>query len=402
MKKNNRQAYLLSRPWEEGWQLWEKPIEAGAVWHKTGEAATLSELERPALYVLLPARQVCAISLWISSTDATLVKESAMLQLEVAGLVSQGQAANVEITILQSKGENTLVRACAFPADYPVTPRADYAGFCPSPLALAIPEDTIMLWREGDSLVVALAANGGIPVWETCSLPIETIVFRGWLEAFLLEMHAGACLGSPRRIIDYSGILGRGSFLDIPVEMGLEDHGPEPRLPEKMPSWTPPGVRNAKETKRRRKVMVRGLLFASITLFVLALFLSGYLLNRHFQIKGLRQQVQEMDILITPSMQVARQWELLAPSIDTSRFALEKLLLAVQSLPAEGVRLSVFEMVPEGIRIEGDARIVGLATLYFNTLQTAKGGEGYEWSMPSPALQPDNSARFAIDGKHKP
>jgi hypothetical protein len=116
----------------------------------------------------------------------------------------------------------------------------------------------------------------------------------------------------------------------------------------------------------------------------------------------LARRLAELEQAVGPSMLVARDWELLVESIEPRRFALEKLLLAVEALPPSGVRLSLFEARPDGLRIEGDARNVGLATLYFNSLQSAPGAENFDWSMPSPALQPDNSARFAIDGAFRP
>jgi len=236
-------------------------------------------------------------------------------------------------------------------------------------------------------------------VWESCPLPEGAAALRGWLETFLLELRETGVVNEPEKICDFADAIGGADFFGLPVEK-LEEPVPSP--PVGMPAWSPPGVLQSRLRGLRRRQWTRALSIAGAALVFLGVALGAYLFSRGMQIRSLQAQMEVLSLEVDPLIGIARQWELLSPSIEPDGFALEKLLLAVTALPAEGVRLSLFEALPEAVRIEGDARNVGLATLYFNSLQTQDGAERFSWNMPSPVLQPDNSARFAIDGTPLP
>ncbi len=406
LKKNSQNktqhAIRLARPWNDLWQLWEKFPGENEPWILTSEATSIEHFKNDLHFVALPAREVTALAAWFPTSDPALLQESVLLQLEVAGFTSSSTLpSNVDVRKLQQNGETSLARACVFPSDFPVSPTPRYQGFFPSPFAIALQEDTILCWREGDWVVVVVPCRTETAVWEACSNADDPACFKGWLESFFLELQPTKLLEPIRKIKDFSGLLPPSGFLGISVEPISDPQGPTPKIPSPLPSWFPPGVRDAIASSERMKKIRIAAIAASVVLAAIALSTGSFLINLHWKTLTLQKQLQKIEDQASPSMRTARQWEILAPSIDTSLFPLERLLLAVQSLPREGVRLSVFETIPDGIRIEGDARNVGLATLYFNTLQTAPGSEAFDWKMPSPALQPDNSARFAIDGRFR-
>lgn len=381
--------------------MWEKPLEAGedGAWTRKECFPSLLDCDTTGALIFLPAREVCATAFWIASPDRELALASARLQLEIAGLIPPSAPdTQVDVGVLATTSEKCLLRGAVFPQDYEVPERHDYLGFTASPAGLAPVEDCLLLWREFDRLVIAVSQRGEICIWETLPMPANATDLHSSLELFLLEMQERQLLGEPRKILDYCGVANSPEILGIPVEKGASE-GPIPQVPARLPSWMPPRVQIAKENHRKKTLLLKFSRWGLAAVACLALLLGAYLAFLHLRTASLQRQLAALEIETAPTVRVAREWELLSPSIEPGQFALEKLLFAVNALPTDGVRLSVFEALPDAIRIEGDARNVGLATLYFNALQNADEAGKYSWTMPPPALQADNSARFAIDAR---
>lgn len=397
-----QQSQALIRQGAESWQCWREapgPIEASE-WELAREAPSADSLIEINCIFILPAKTVCSQLIWVPTAEESLVVESAQLQMEVSGLCnSQTDPMQLDFETVHKEEDRTLVRGLVFPNDYVVPLRSDYRAFVPSPLALALPSNALCLWREGNSLVACVTGEAVAMVWESTPLPDGAAALGGWLEIFLLEFRAMEPLVEPEQLCDFAEVIDSPDFLGLPV---LKMEMPPPQLPPKIPAWSPPAIQQERLRSQTRRYWTRALAATAAALMIMVLVLGAYLFSRELQLRALRAQVEALNVEVEPLIGIARQWDLLAPSIEPDAFALEKLLLAVMALPADGVRLSLFEALPETVRIEGDARNVGIATLYFNSLQAQEGAAEFSWSMPSPVLQPDNSARFAIDGTRLP
>lgn len=401
MKKHERHIPRLLRPWNDGWQIWKKdPPEEPWALEETRPSIASAPLPPGDWLCAVPARNAVSWAGWIPVEDAALARESASMLLEVNGFTNPATPPDSRILDTLAKiNQKTLVRAAVFPADFDVPVDANWKGFLPSPLALPPAPGTLALHREGESLVARLCGMEGVRLWEAHAGIPEPSAARSWVELFLLEAEASELLPELRQITDYTGLLGVEPLFGTPVISAPDrENGPAPALPETLPEWTPPGVSAHREVLVQRKNLRRILSAAGALLGVLAIVAAAAILQSTIQNIRLRAEVSRLESLTAPLAATARDWELLADSIDPKRFALEKLLMAVNALPADGVRLSIFEATPSGVRIEGDARNVGLATLYFNALREEPAAAAYQWEMPPPALQPDNSARFAING----
>ncbi len=77
---------------------------------------------------------------------------------------------------------------------------------------------------------------------------------------------------------------------------------------------------------------------------------------------------------------------------------MEILRQVVESLPPQGIRLTIFDVAPERITVEGEAISASHATKYFETVSQQAGMADIDWQMPPPALLPNNTARFQIVG----
>lgn len=399
--KSHPPRQVLVRLWGNEWEKWECDGPAGPSWVRVQSSSQWSDITGDQLYVALPAQKACALALRAPTAEEELGRESVLLQLELLGLHPPGQdPTQLELSLLEKRTDETVFRAIVFPSDFETPAGWQVKGFVPSPLAVAWPARAVLLWREGSALVLACTGDNSVISWETWHSTGENDTPAGRLELFLLELQQMGALFPPERVCDWSGLLPGDKFLGLPLEHPTE--APPPAAEIHSSRWLPPGILLAREQAARRKNLLRLGFGAAIGLVSLLLLVLSYLTWEQWKTNKLARRLAELEQAVGPSMLVARDWELLVESIEPRRFALEKLLLAVEALPPSGVRLSLFEARPDGLRIEGDARNVGLATLYFNSLQSAPGAENFDWSMPSPALQPDNSARFAIDGAFRP
>ena len=84
--------------------------------------------------------------------------------------------------------------------------------------------------------------------------------------------------------------------------------------------------------------------------------------------------------------------------MDQHLYPLETLHTVVNSMGPAGARLTVFEMSPDKILVEGEAANVSVATELFKALQGSHEAADITWEMPPPALQANSTARFIING----
>jgi hypothetical protein len=406
VKKSERHQPHFLRPWNDGWQIWKKDSpDASWVLEEVRDAIAPLPLPKCDWFCAVPARKAISWAGWVLSEDDAVLSESASLLLEVAGYTGPSTAPDARLIVpLKKTGGRTLIRAALMPSDFEVPPNVHWKAFFPSPLALPTVPYSLVLHREGTSLVATLCGEEYVLFWEAHPGIPEKAAARSWIELMLLEADATGILPALEKIIDYTGQLGTEQLFGAPVlsiDESLAKIGPPPAPPADLPQWLPPGVRLHRIAVTQQKKIRRALLAVGALLVILALVATGVILQAKIRIAQVRAEVAQLETATAPLIETARAWDLLADSIEPSRFALEKLLMAVNALPQNGVRLSIFEVTPSGIRIEGDARNVGLATLYFNALREDPAAAHYEWEMPPPALQPDNSARFAINGTPK-
>ncbi len=400
--KGSETPIFLVRAGAEGWQVWSSPPQSIA-WKLEADNLPAEELPASAQFLSLPARQTVCLCFWVASIDEEIVRQSAGLQIELQGLGALAQSDGMlEVDLLIREEERTLVRVIAFPPNYSPPNGCDFGRFIPSPLALPYAGDGVFLWRENHSVVAVLVSGGNPICWETFLETSNCPELRGGLEAFLLELRDFVPFGNARQIHDRTGLFGKEPLAGLPVVPASDSEEPNPAVPVRPFIWLPTNVRIARESSRRRRTMLKALAAVGAVAALGLAVIGGYLFFLRWETARLQAAITSAQIQAEPVIQAARQWELLSPSINTPDFVLEKMLHAVSALPPDGVRLSVFEYTPEAIRIEGDARNVGLATLYFNALQSLPEGGQAQWTMPPPSLQPDNSARFAIDVRINP
>lgn len=99
--------------------------------------------------------------------------------------------------------------------------------------------------------------------------------------------------------------------------------------------------------------------------------------------------------------QAEQRWQALQPSFDKSLFPVVQLSRLTSALPGSGVVIREYRTSGRDIRVRGQARDVQLANQLVEDLRNMEAFRSYEWSMPNPRMEKNNTATFEIVGKLK-
>ena len=95
------------------------------------------------------------------------------------------------------------------------------------------------------------------------------------------------------------------------------------------------------------------------------------------------------------------QWQRLEPAFEKDWFPVVQLSRITAAMPVSGVVLREFRTTDRTIRLRGQARDVQLANRLVEDLRALDEFKRYEWSMPNPKVEKNNTATFEIEGKPK-
>ena len=391
---------LLLRPWDDDWQMWNWQARED-LWKNVAKGA---ENPKGAAFAALPARLVVSAVIWIDSTAQDVILEMTRLQVEMKGLAPGERAeTDVRMEVLCTVENRTLVRTIIFPQDVPagITPRPEVAGFVPSPLALRLDADGVHVWKEAGDLVAAVCRNGAIVCWETFPEWEGAAFASAWFECLLLQLEAESVLQRNATIHDWCGLApassaGRTRRLMPEAERAS---GPPPAGMNFRLIWQTPAARlEAQNRKGRRRLFTAGLATAALVVACTAAALT-YSLYLSWRSGHLRKEQAALSAHVLPLKTAALRWFQVEHAVVPDLFPLEALQLITEALPAEGVKLTLFEMSQDKIQLQGQARSASLATQFFNNLEQRGAERGTLWEMATPTFQPDNTARFVIQGE---
>ncbi|HEY5706886.1 MAG TPA: hypothetical protein VIS96_15080 [Terrimicrobiaceae bacterium] len=376
---------------------------------------------RDAVVLVLPARSVVSVPVWVESRDPAIVQEMARLKIEMMGLVSSERVTeDAGIDLLAVVDDRTLVRASVFPPDLPVS-AAHLTGdsYVPSPLALALESDAIHIWNEFGDTVAAVCRGSEVICWETNHAQTKDEL-GVWIRCLLAELDAGGFLPSAASIVDWSGLItGDLGLPRLPVPPSARIDGPP--IAEKQPTagWKPLTRRKEEDSRRRRSLFAAA---ATLTGGLLAAGVIGamawsWLLD--FRLHHLRAEYAAKREATRPLRESANRWMRVERAVAPDFFPLEILHAVSKCLPSGGAKLTVFEITdarePGGqsegarsedsmaqaaafsVRLQGQAQNASLATKFLNNLSANM--KDVDWRMATPSFQPDNTASFVIECK---
>jgi len=342
----------------------------------------------------VPSRRVVCACFWVAAADSAAVKAAVELELEVRGLMAVSPDF-LKLIRTWPEGDRTLVSLPIFGNILPEE-SGGAVDFEAAPHLLELEPDALSLWPEAGDVVAAFTRGTRVVYWTTFArenLHEELELARLQLEALeMLPPRSGKIVLHPALEL-LTGELEAGGTRTVMVR---SDWLPSRRHAQF--GWKPEGVRSAEAKAGRTKKQRSLVLLAAGAYLALVLAAIGYLAwlkSENYFLKREEAVLAEQMVDLRP---LVVEWQQIAPSAEPERFPLEILHQVVKSMPAEGIRLTVYDVAAGTISIEGEAASASLASQFYDAITENTELKQVEWEMPPPALQPNSTARFRIKG----
>lgn len=384
-----------------GWDLYRRGS-------KVRSAPDLKELagSGAGVTVAVPAQYASTFLVSLPTTDSSMFSDMAFAQIERRGLARESEGEVVfDHHAIGHEGNKTDLSVDVLSAEFPETwslPKAD--AYVASARVLEMPDDKLMVWREHKRLVLAANHGGRVTHVQVVSAGTklgEAVAQEINLTALSLQGE-GAIGENPDLVVvgefsrDECEAFEKASVL--PVEFA-----PERRVRTSVatsdPGLTPAAVRHARQ--RRSSGRRRNVVLALVAMFYAA---AMYLVwdfskKRAAEIEDLRADVELIRPAAEQVQQARERWEALEPAVDLKFYPLVQLNQITRVMPPSGLVIREFQTKGRNVRIRGRARDAQLAFRFEEGLEANEALADYQWNMPNPKVERDNSATFEVQGE---
>jgi len=114
--------------------------------------------------------------------------------------------------------------------------------------------------------------------------------------------------------------------------------------------------------------------------------------------QSLRSELAALEAEVSLFQDTARDWRLVRSAVDSDFYPVEILYGLVQNMPANGLRLTLYDMTDGRVTVQGEAASASQATQFFAAVSAVPALQPLQWQMPTPALLPNNAAQFQLTG----
>jgi hypothetical protein len=400
-RDRSQHSFVRCTPAED-WELW--------TFSSTKRPQFVRRIKRPAdapggVIVGLPVRQTVTTASWVATGDRALVPEIVELQLEQQGLIQRnGKRAASDIRVLETQGDKSLALATVLlPELDPELAFESAIQFEPAAFVLPLPQDRLCFWRE-QARMAAAVTRGRNPIH---------LQILGETEIGPEMIHEVRCvllhLETQRLCQSLLGAVLWGDFSDEEAQQlqkGLElrvsrESFPPPTFPA-TPSKLLPSEVELLHTRRARRRRVQRLLMATAAIYLAAIAaLVGYIAWQKFQLAQLRKQLATELPTVQAIQATADEWKKVEWAVDPQLYPVEILYQVAALIPAQGMRLTAFEIVKGKLSIRGEASGAAAAFKLAEDIKASPSLKLFQWQMRSPSLRPDGRAEFTIEGDPK-
>jgi len=375
---------------------------------------------RADVVVGLPAAMTSVFSVRLPQVDASLYESMLLSQAEKRGLPVAGDGAGFDFEPIRWNGGGNTGLAEAdgvgFAAVATLSPPSELllptaSGYQTTAALRRVEGGGTRLWREHGRLVFAAYDAAGTPLHvqilsgtgrldEAAGREVSLVLLGLGGEPALdrfSEMSGSPLLLSlsPREDDDEEGFA-RGAGVRVAKDPAgtnaLAGAGWRERL-------LPAEVARARRRHHRRRAALL------VSVVVLALYgvgiswLTVHSKKRQAEIASLQRQVAILAPDVERIQQMERRWRTLEPAFEKSWFPMVQLNRITSALPGSGVVLRDFRTSGRDIRVRGQARDVQFANRLLEDLRAMEEFSSYEWNMPNPRVESNNTASFEIEGK---
>ena len=400
-RDRSQRSFVRCTPTED-WELW--------TFSNTKRPQFLRSIKRPAdapgkVIMGLPVRQTATTATWVATGDRDLVPDIVELQLEQQGLIHRnGKRSLPDIRVLETEAEKSLALATVLlPELDPELAFESAVQFEPAGFTLPLPQDRLCIWREQGRIATAVTRGKN---------PIHLQIL-GETEIGPEMIHEVRCallhLEAQRLTHALLGMVLWGDFSEEEVQQlqkGLElrisrESLPAPTFPATSSKLIPGEVEVLHARRDRRRRIQRLLLVATAIYLAAIAALVGYIGWQKFQTSQLRKQLATELPTVQAIQATADEWKKVAWAVDPQLYPIEILHQVAQLIPAQGLRLTAFEIVKGKLSIRGEASGAAAAFKFAEDVKASPTLKLFRWQMRTPSLRPDGRAEFAIEGDAK-
>jgi hypothetical protein len=342
---------------------------------------------------------------WVATGDRALVPEIVELQLEQQGLIQRnGKRSAPDIRVLETQTDKSLALATVLLQELdPELAFESAIRFEPAGFTLPLPQDRLCIWREQGRIATAVT-RGRNPVH---------LQILGEREIGPEMIHEVRCallhLEMQHLCQSLLGIVLWGDFSDEEVQQlqkGWElrvsrEAFPPPIFPA-TPSKLLPSEVEVLHARRARRRRIQRLLLAGAAVYLAAIAaLVGYIGWQKFQLSQMRKQLATEFPTVQAIQATADEWKKVEWAVDPQLYPVEILYQVAALIPAQGMRLTAFEIVKGKLSIRGEASGAAAAFKLAEDIKASPSFKLFQWQMRSPSLRPDGRAEFTIEGDPK-
>jgi hypothetical protein len=384
------------------------PATAGMEAWRTGKSAQAqptdaTKVKQPQ-WIGVPMRSIVSLPMRFSGMSAERQREAASLELEGIGL-SNLSTTDVQIQTrdagLRDQRAWTAVLAGQVPSaeevgiDSAFAPTVSFKKLRPSQAAL---------WTEQERLIVAIPDEHGQPLHaqaltardadEDAAAELRCILAAmdlAGLEPIVHQVAAQHPANQPPPL----GLQAFAQALDLPVEPELLS---TPHAPAERWDWTPGVVVQQRDDRRQRQNMM--LMAAGSVLVILAMLATfgARLWSRDRSISSESARIAALQPQLDTIRTAQSEWGHLDRAVNPQRYAVEIFAAIAEKLPAEGIRMTNFQIQDGGaVTIDAEASNQALAGQFREDLNSLKCFEGMTKQIPPFGVDGSGRATFHAD-----
>lgn len=392
-------------PGDETFEAWRPSGSQGG---RTMERAPSGQ-KRAAGWIGIPVRSLVSVPMRLEGLSSGQQESAALLELEAAGVADEGLADNAfelrDCSVGDGSGRvDAVIQDGPLPDE--VLSQAIDSRFVPSFAFRQFYPGEAQMWREQGVFVLALPDAGG------------NIVHCQALASRVLDADTAAEIRCILASLELSDVSPRIQSLVIESENAAEDVVPvsferdldfpisirdaePPKIPQSSSRLVPDSVLRARQERKQRNLIILGALgLVTLTVAMLGAF-AARLAWREQELAAEEQRLDTLEPQLADIREAQVRWDLLSGVLTPEEYPVELLHQLITLLPPEGIRLTRFELRPEGLVLDGEASSIGHGVQFRESLVSspAFADWGFDRGFPQPTNLPDGRATFRAEGR---
>jgi len=393
MKRQGPAPEIAIRLFDEEWQRWDL----------TGASPRALPADAPPVNgdsqrtFAVPARQVLATPLWIEGADASTAPEAAKLELEVRGLLPRAQGMEGVSMRLLTEGTRTLAVAAVFPPELSDTvPAPEADRYDASPRLLDLAADTVTLWREGEDYVAAFTRGENVVYWETIDRSVGADEIRSWLQIITLRLQGEGVLAALPKVVSWIEGLPAERIAPSGSPTSAESVAAPPSFKSACFDWKPQSAVQA-AVQRQQRERIRNIILGVAAFYVVIVAgLVIYAGIQHWRAGHIAAETARLRGEVDSFQPTMKQWAFVGPTADPSQYPIELLGAVISAMPADGIRLTKFDISEGKLTIDGEANAYTMASDFYDRLAAAPALKGITWENQNPSVESNTTTFHAV------